>query len=496
MRLLIWHKLFIALLAATVVVVTVSLVLTRWSFNRGFLDYINTLEAQRIEALASTLAGIYAETNSWDALIANPGRYVNALRQHSRGIQNRPPGASPPPLIYRFSMQLDRRPGERTGMSRPPPELAARLPKPLPGPLGVRQPIDLLDSNGVVLSGNPANLDELPRIAITLNGNIIGYLRYQHISDLTDLDEAAERQFLAQQRAGLLGTFFIGLLIAAVLAYLLGRKLVAPVQQLVSGTQALAAGQLQQRISVTSNDELGQLANDFNTMAAALEQSRRSQQQWVVDIAHELRTPLAILSGELQAAEDGVREWNTEARVSLQAEVARLAALVEDLRDVSMADAGGLDYQFREVSLNDCIHNAIESRALRINECGLSISCNLPEAPIVLRADPRRLQQVLSNLLENSCRYTDAGGRIQITCSRDSNTAYLTIEDTAPGAPDEALPQLFDRLYRVEASRNRGHGGSGLGLAICKGIVEAHGGRIYAEASPLGGLAIKVELPL
>jgi two-component system sensor histidine kinase BaeS len=330
--------------------------------------------------------------------------------------------------------------------------------------------------------------------AIVVDGNTVGYLRYRSLSELTDLDEEAERQFIAQQRTGLYGTALVALAIAAALAVVFGRQLVAPIRELVGGTQALANGKLDERIAVTSGDELGQLARDFNTMAESLEQSQRSQRQWIVDIAHELRTPLAILAGELQAVEDGVRQWSPQARESLQAEVDQLTGLVNDLHELSLSDAGGMGYDWRELDLASLIRDVVDQYATRLEDSGLSLETELPARPVPVKADARRLRQLLKNLLENSCRYTDSGGRIRLTCTLDESVR-LVIEDTAPGVPEDALPHLFDRLYRVEASRNRAEGGSGLGLAICKAIADAHGGGIQAGLSALGGLAVRIELP-
>jgi two-component system sensor histidine kinase BaeS len=229
-------------------------------------------------------------------------------------------------------------------------------------------------------------------------------------------------------------------------------------------------------------------------MAESLEQSHRSQRQWVADIAHELRTPLSILNGELQAAEDGVRAWNSDMRVSLQAEVDRLKGLVNDLRDLSLSDAGGMGYEWSDIDLVRIINDTLESFATRTSDSQLTVEKNIPADELRLHGDSRRLQQLIANLLENSCRYTSAGGHIRVTCDA-TDKIRLTIEDTAPAVPDSTLPNLFDRLYRVDGSRNRARGGSGLGLAICKSIVKAHDGRIHAERSPLGGLAIKVVFP-
>jgi len=512
MRLLISHKLFLALLSATTVVVIIALILTRLSFNRGFLDYVNAVEDERIATVAETLTGIYAENDSWDTLLRDPRRWRDIMDSYAgrpvRGDFGPPPPPGPGPEFAGRDFNergFDQRPGPRgpaprnDGMDgnreasrgfdrdrRPPP--------PSPGPLGFMQPLDLLDADQQMLIGRPDSRPGAKLTPVEYNGKDIGYLRYVPAGALTDLDNAAEQQFIAQQRKALYITAGAAILIAAILALLGGRRLVAPIKTLVTGTEELASGQLTQAIPVTTRDELGQLAEAFNTMAASLERARQSQQQWVADVAHELRTPLAILTGELQALEDGVREWTPANRASLQTEIDRLGGLINDLHEISLSDAGGIGYHRDEIELLSIVERAVDSHRARIEAGGLSIDTDLPDNDLVIHGDARRLEQVFTNLLENSCRYTDSGGRIHISCSNGKPIVF-TLEDTAPATPADALPHLFDRLYRVEESRNRAMGGSGLGLAICKGIIEAHGGTISAALSPLGGLAIRVELP-
>jgi two-component system sensor histidine kinase BaeS len=236
------------------------------------------------------------------------------------------------------------------------------------------------------------------------------------------------------------------------------------------------------------------LSRDFNHLAVTLEQSREARRKWGADIAHELRTPLSILRGEIQAMQDGVRATTPQALDSLQTECARLGGLIEDLYHLSLADAGALDYRFEVLDLDEIVADAIDAHKDACAAKGLELTSDVQPHAIV-DGDARRLSQLLDNLLTNSQRYTDAPGRIRVAITSDAKFARLIVDDTAPGVPPSALPQLFDRLFRVESSRSRAVGGAGLGLSIAKAIVEAHHGRIVAEASPLGGLRIVVELP-
>lgn len=490
MRLTIRYKLFIALLAAIALVIVVALGLTRWSFNRGFVDYVNSFETQRLDGVAATLAGIWLADGSFDQLIDDDRRWRELMDEHM-GRDGPRFGGRPPPLRGSpRDVSVD--PGNESPRTDTKRDRRG-------APFGPRrmQPIELLDADGGVLFGRPTPRPGSQTHAIIADGNTVGFLRYVPITTVTELDEEADRNFVAQQRQAIYIIALLALAIAGLLSTWLARQLVAPVRAVAGGAGAIAAGRLDERIDVTSNDELGQLATDFNAMAATLEQNRDSQRRWVIDIAHELRTPLAILSGELQALEDGVRQWDGDARASLQAEVERLTGLVDDLRELTLSDAGGIDYRRETVDLRGIIEQALARCAGLIAARSLTLDQDLGNAAeddFIIDGDSGRLEQLLVNLLENSCRYTDEGGCIRVQlCSRER--IRIVVEDSSPGVPDDAMPQLFDRLYRVDDSRNRDSGGSGLGLAICKGIVAAHGGTITASPSTLGGLRIEVELP-
>ncbi len=489
MQLRIWHKLFLALLAAILIVTVVALLLTRISFNRGFLDYVNRLESQRIDAMAIEVAAIYKESGSFDLLLNNRNRWHELMDEYAQG--DRPGKFDPPPRRGDRRGLGERRKG---GPNRPPRPGPGPESGPGPGPLNAPQLIDLLNTDNTTLLGKPGPRDGAVKHPIKVDGATVGYLRYVPISALTELDEEADRLFIRQQQQGAIGIAIAALIIAGVLAIWLARQLVAPVRAIAGGARALTAGNFSERIPVTTQDELGQLADDFNTLAETLQSNRDARRRWVVDISHELRTPLSILGGELQAIEDGVREWTTETRTSLQTEVQHLTHLVDDLHELSLSDAGGLDYQKHDVDLVGLVEQALDICRGRISDRNLSVEVDLTDREITINGDPSRLKQLIINLLENSCRYTDAGGRIRITCPA-TGSPHIVIEDTAPAVPADALSRVFDRLYRVDNSRSRDSGGSGLGLAICKSIVTAHGGTISAAPSDLGGLKITVEFP-
>ncbi|WP_420853045.1 ATP-binding protein [Spiribacter vilamensis] len=287
----------------------------------------------------------------------------------------------------------------------------------------------------------------------------------------------------------------VSVALAALLGLLLARGFLAPVRRVATATRILADGDLTTRVSELRRDELGQLARDFNRLAETLEHNERLRREVMSDLSHELRTPVSVLRGELEAIEDGVRPLTAETVAGLQESVATLGRLIDDLYELSLADAGALSYRMGMVELAGLLSDLAEHWQSRFDEAGLALELALPADPITVRGDRRRLEQLWTNLLQNNLRYTDPGGRARLRLEADDEGATVRLEDSAPVVPEPALERIFERLYRVEGSRSRASGGAGLGLAIGRSIVEAHGGSIEAYPSPLGGLGIRVWLP-
>ena len=328
--------------------------------------------------------------------------------------------------------------------------------------------------------------------AITSNGATVGWVIASPVERLT---RNTDINFDRQQRQTSWLIVALSTLLAALATFPLARGLLAPVKRLVEGTHKLAAGDFTTRVDTRSQDELGKLAQDFNQLASTLEKNQQMRRDFMADIAHELRTPLAVLRGELEAIQDGVRQFTPESVASLQAEVGTLTKLVDDLHQLSMSDEGALAYQKAPVDVINVLEVASGAFRERFASRNLKIDLSLPDSAVVF-GDKDRLMQLFNNLLENSLRYTDSGGGLHISGRQDNGRFALTFADSAPGVQDAQLEKLFERFYRTEGSRNRASGGSGLGLAICVNIVEAHNGTIRAAHSPFGGVSITVELPL
>jgi two-component system, OmpR family, sensor histidine kinase BaeS len=520
MRLGLTAKLFIAMLAVAVFAVLAMGVAARLSFDRGFLGYLTEQETARLDSVAASLTAAYREHGSWQFLRETPGPWFEVMRPYGPPIGPAANGGKP----LSFGPPPGPPPGKPGDMppdfsNRPPPDLGKGPPPSMPGTLPPDQPppdmqpassssssysisdltgaglrFTLLDAQGHYLFGNPraASGPHALKREIVIGGHTVGILTMLSFRQVT---EAGDLRFqTGQYRA----TWMVGmqaLLLAGLLAIWLARTLLNPVHRIAKATHALAKGDYASRVVTRSHDELGQLAHDFNKLALTLERNETMRRQFVADVSHELRTPLAIIRGELEALEDGVRQLDAAAIQSLQAEVGTLSKLIDDLYQLSLADLGTLTYRKVDVDVGRLLEAVVETFQERLRKGRLTLDLRLSAQPTMIIADESRLQQVFNNLIENSLRYTDAGGQLRIACGGAANGVTVELMDSAPGVDDQSLPRLFDRFYRVEASRNRASGGAGLGLAICRAIIEAHGGSIQARPSPLGGLWLTVHLP-
>ena len=471
------YRLFAALLAATALVALSMFLIMQWSIDRGFLRYVNTLEQERLERLAMEFEQAFAEQGSWDFLRDDPGHLFRLA------YRTLPEGQATPERLERLERRLERR------MSTEPP--GAPLPPHLVHRFEAR--ILLLDSERRPVAGTGAADEKIEFKPLYHEGQVVGYLG---IVPRKGLSDALQLSFVKQQKLAMALVAGVTLLVSALLALPLANRLVRPIRSLADATRCLSAGDYATRVPVTATDELGQLASDFNTLALTLEKNEQARRQWVADISHELRTPLAVLRGEIEALQDGVRQPTPAAVASLHTEVLRIGRLVDDLYQLALSDLGALNYRKEAVFLSGVLKHALEAFRPEFERKSIALQYTPPARDILLFGDPERLHQLLANLLENSLRYTDAGGRLEIALEQEKGRAMLTFRDSAPGVPAADLERLFERLYRVEGSRSRASGGAGLGLSICRNIVEAHGGNISAAPSPLGGLAVTVALPL
>ncbi len=283
--------------------------------------------------------------------------------------------------------------------------------------------------------------------------------------------------------------------LATLVAVALSRRIVRPVESLTKAARQMEAGNLSERVSIKSRDEIGELANAFNAMASSLERNETLRKTMTSDIAHELRTPLNNVSGYLDAIADGVVAPDAHTIASLQEEAQLLVRLVGDLEQLSIADAGYQQLLFEETDLGELVTRATELVAARALAKGVTVRPHAAPGLPPVDADPARLAQVVRNLLENAVTHTPTGGSVDVHLSATSSQLTMVVTDTGPGIPELHLPNIFERFYRADPSRNRSTGGAGLGLAIVKQLVEAHRGAVRAENMDGGGSRFTVTIP-
>ncbi len=280
--------------------------------------------------------------------------------------------------------------------------------------------------------------------------------------------------------------------LAVGLGLLVARRATAPARELTRAARALTAGNRSQRVPIARGDEFGEMAAAFNRMADELETEDRLRRGFAADVAHELRTPLMILRGEIEALEDGLARATPEAFASLREETLRLARLVDDLDTLARADAAGFTLVREPTAVDAVVREAAATLAGPAAEADLCVQVDA-DTDLVVEADRARLRQVIGNLLTNALRLTPRGGTVRVRAGRDGAEAVIEVADSGPGIPAEELEHVFDRFFR---GRHAPPGGSGIGLTVVRQLVEAHGGTVTAANQPGGGAVFMVRLPL
>ncbi len=306
----------------------------------------------------------------------------------------------------------------------------------------------------------------------------------------------AERDYLSSVQTAVWVAGGLAGLVAVALGLLLARQIASPARALTAAARQVAGGDYAQRVPVRSRDELGELAMAFNSMAEALGHQEELRRRLVADIAHELRTPLAIIQANLEALLDGVRPLSTAAVADIHEETQLLARLVTDLRDLSLAEAGQLTLRREPTDLGALAHGSVTKFEAPARDKGVRLRLEVPDALPTADVDPDRAAQILGNLLDNALRHTPEGGLITVSVQPAPGGVRVTVADSGPGIPAEHLPCIFDRFYRADLARSRKLGGSGIGLAVVRQLTEAHGGRVRVESSAGRGAVFHLEFPV
>jgi two-component system sensor histidine kinase BaeS len=480
MRIGITSKMVLVILATSILLVGAMAGAVSWSIQKGFAGYLTEAELSRLDPTVEDLANAFRREGSWEFIRGRHRVWMGFLPLNEQGLPITPVSAA--------GAQNSAFPNGRP----PPTSFAGDVPPSPPGDKsGISTRLRLLDAQKGYLIGPPDTSGSVVLRPIDLDGEVIGWLSLTPQPLPTG---GLEREFRDDQLNAIYPIAAGALLLALLIGIPLGRHLLKPVKDVARGAHILAKGRFDIRLKPHSGDELGQLALNFNALAEALQRNEMLRRQGMADISHELRTPLALLRGEIEAMQDGIRPFDQFQLGKLHGSIMQLNRLVDDLYDLALTDAGALNYRKESMNLADILRQSIDSAEHRISESRLKLRQEIPDQLLVF-GDARRLRQIVDNLLKNSRRYTDPGGEIRVFAWQTKGQVHFMIEDSAPSVDEETLPRLFDRFYRTEGSRNRSLGGAGLGLAICSNIVAAHQGEIEAKPSPIGGLQVIVSLP-
>jgi len=479
-------KILVAQAVTVLIALVVVTLITRYNLNRGFVEFLERQESAVLQNLAPELSDLYVTEGSWEFLRERPDNWLRILRRTRDRV------------LPMGSGDEEFRPGRRFREAVSP----AR-PRASPGGqqfnwlrsfdrLQLRDRLFLLDEQKQPVAGAVAESADEGRLQpVEAEGAVVGWIGFRPV---TVAMPPEVRRFLDRQVQILLFSLLGALALAALPGIALARHFSRPLGELGSTVDTLSRGNFEAHARVSTGDEIGRLAANVNRLAETLQKSRSARQRWMADIAHELRTPVAIIKGEIEALADGVRQPDERSIGSLKDEIDQLSELVEDLQTLALADAGALDLRREPLDLATLVAQVAGSFEQRLLERDIHLE-QPPERAVPAEGDPRRLKQLLHNLLENCSRYVEKGGRVRISLGPCEDGVELVVDDSGPGVDDDQLARLFDRFYRVEGSRSRAGGGSGLGLPICRNIAEAHGGRLEAARSPLGGLRVRLTLP-
>jgi len=463
------YKIFAVFLLTSFMIVALMIGIMQFYISHNFSDYVNRVELEKLDGLSDKLGKVFQKHRGWNQ-IRTDRRFWFLFIKSSLNASDMPP------------LRAGRH-GHNKSFGPPGDPFGAHL----------MRRLSLFDARKHLVAGHAHSPKNHTLEKITVNGETVGWLglrKRERLSNPLNIG-FMKQQFKAFYLIGI-GIF----LIAAIVSFLLARHLLAPIRKLIAGTRALASRKFETRIDVHTSDELGQLAADFNAMAQTLEKYEQRQQQWLSDISHELRTPLSILQGEIEAIQDGLRDMSSETLGSLHSEALSIGKIVNDLHDLSLAETGALYFKEEPVDPVQVLKDTLNLFKTRFTQHQIATEVLGDDSNATLAGDPDRLAQLFSNIFENTLSYAATPGTLKIRLERMQNSIVLSFEDSGPGVPEESVERLFDRLYRVDPSRNRKKHSSGLGLSICKKIVEAHKGNIKAENSPAGGLRIQIELPL
>ena len=459
MRSLSW-KLAIALLLVVAVSVGLTAYLTHHRTTSEFSNFISESRASYLERTEQSLEDFYTENGSWSG--------VQSLIQMM-------------PTFINDRLVLADSSGTIIGDTGTPTSVW----------LGQTvQSVGLTKPTSIVVSGQ-----EVGKLYLLSSGMVIVQFVPPGSALSGQPPSSPEQRFLSHVNTSLLIAGVVGAAVAILLGLFLTRQFTKPIRALKKGAARISSGDLAYRVEVKSGDEFGELASSFNSMAASLDSSEQSRRRLFADIAHELRTPLSVIGGTVDAMLDGVYEPNHDNLTSIKEETEVLTRLVAELRDLTLAESGHLKLQIEPTNMAELVQRRVSQADVIAREKNINLRMDITDGLPQIEADGRRIEQVVANLLDNALNHTPSGGTVTVAVSPDKDGILVSVADTGEGIPAEHLPYIFERFYRVDDARSRQTGGAGLGLAIAKRMVELHEGRIWVESEAGKGSKFSFTLP-
>jgi two-component system sensor histidine kinase BaeS len=450
-------KTFFILLAMTLGMAILLVLSVSLGFDRSFSRYKQSLYDDINQNMVNQLQEYYQQHGDWRGFIADRGLWQDYLI----GSMIEQTEESPPKhrhqrrwKMFKYHALLTANKELLTGRKTPP-----------------NQPIKLL--------------------TIEVNSQVVGYLR---IPDRQSINNHLDRKFNQSIQKWLIWMFAVAFVFTLMLSWPISGYFTRPIRQLNQHVKNMSEGDYGEMIDIKRGDELGRLGDNINHLSQTLQANSENQKTFFADISHDLRTPVSVLRAQIEAIQDGIQKPDEAQLNQLHHQVMTLSLLINDIQDLAGTELGSMQYQKKSVNLSQLLTAVISSFSSQIMTAELTLSKNIEDNRWVI-GDSLRLQQLFNNLLNNSLRYTDPGGSLNINLKKDKQQLIIVIEDSAPGVDERHHNQLFDRLFRPDSDRNKSQGGFGIGLAIAKNIVTAHQGTIKASNSSLGGLAITIGLP-
>ena len=456
-------KLGVSFIVVILLAVALVYTLTAWSIARQFDEYRQGNRETFAEQLASMLTGYRSDRGTWDGIIESLLTRPVYIPLGEYGLEGH---------VWIFDVPMILADADGTVITTNQLEWANER--------RVEGELHIILSDEELQEGLP----------IIVNDSRVGTLL---VGDVEAMG-SSEQIFLSRVRESALigGGIAIGL--ALFLTTILIVQILRPLRALSRATESVAEGEMPDEVALRTHDELGRLGDSFNHMLESLKRSETARQTMTADIAHELRTPVTIIQGTLEAILDGIYEASEESIAPIYDETLHLGRLIDDLRDLALAEAGELRLEKEPVDITELVHQVSETAFLS-REDAPNLHIDMPKVLPKIQLDRKRFRQVIANLLSNAIRHTPASGDVYIRARRINGEVEMSVSDSGPGIRQEDLPHLFERFYRADPARGRS-AGSGLGLAIVKQWVGAHRGTIEAENRKSGGARFVIRLPL